>query len=130
MNNINSEKGKYFFFFLFYFKAKSRIIRNNKNFFILFFSMVCLTLNIFILSTVFVHSILYHVILKCSFLSRLTKLYVVRNVIIMHQDAKTFFVVHLCTIIFTGLLIPPSLFNNLFIYYFHKKLFLFFLPLL
>jgi len=87
VNNINSEKGKYFFFF----KAKSRIIRNNKNF---FFFDGCLTLNIFILSTVFVHSILYHVILKCSFLSRLTKLCVVRNVLLcikMLRIIKTFY---------------------------------------
>lgn len=77
--------------FFFYFKAKSRIIRNNKNFFFFFFSMVCLTLNIFILSTVFVHSILYHVILKCSFLSRLTKLCVVRNVLLCIKMLRVFF---------------------------------------
>lgn len=59
-----------------------------------FFFDGCLTLNIFILSTVFVHSILYHVILKCSFLSRLTKLCVVRNVLLcikMLRIIKTFY---------------------------------------
>jgi hypothetical protein len=53
--------------------------------------MVCLTLNIFILSTVFVHSILYHVILKCSFLSRLTKLCVVRNVLLCIKMLSLYF---------------------------------------
>lgn len=85
-------KREIFFFFFFLFKAKSRIIRNNKNFFsFFFFSIVCLTLNIFILSTVFVHSILYHVILKCSFLSRLTKLCVVRNVLLCIKMLRVFF---------------------------------------
>ena len=105
---------------LFFFKAKSRIIRNNKNFFL--FSMVCLTLNIFILSTVFVHSILYHVILKCSFLSRLTKLCVVRNVLLCIKMLRLIFwfiSVWSSSLVF--------LFNNLFIY-FHKNYF--FLPLL